>query len=130
MYPTRSEWEVILQQASEYAKLYLSNPEVWKKKYMHYGKDMFYDTESSTHMKGRDDSHLIDQWIVTMELSSNKVKIVVDNDKLVKGSRYWKLIDLLWYGTDDYESESDMLYWWRLFLQMASAIAKVRLILF
>jgi len=104
----------ILPKVEEYTLLYLSTPTLWSNRYtIRDGGNvikLFYDDETSKHMKGRSQFHLIDLWYVSFTLSGTNMKCIIDNSKMV-GT--YKLIDLLAEGTDDYTSDDIMHFWSR-----------------
>ncbi len=110
--PTRAEFEsIVLPLAQEYTLEYLSNPTLWGGRYMLDGEMLFYDDESSIHMKNRQKGHLINFWVVQFSLDGNYLVYEIENSKTVDG---YKLIDLLYYGTEDkstYYEKNLMKFW-------------------
>ena len=111
--PYYEEWQNILSNAEQYTYEYLSNPDMWIQKHYQNGKMLFYDDETSNYMENRNEEHLIDTWVVEMELNGTNLHTEITATKEVDG---WNLEELLSQGTKDYEipeEGSTMVYWYR-----------------
>lgn len=112
--PSYQEWkDLVAPIAEDYAEAFLRNPEQWGSEFIIDGKLAFVDTETSSHMFGRGQDHLIDQWNVRISPMPNGLDWEVTNEKMVGP---YNLEQLLFNGTDDYHikpEDAPMSYWYR-----------------